>query len=602
MRFRTHLILAVFVVVSLIVGGLWLSTVRVLENSAQIRLRHEVDRDLGAVAELLNTRRSILEGEVRVVAAEPRLKAITAAQEVTHETVFGVAAELKEALGSDVFLLTDAEGTLLVDVADPDAQGFDMSGDPVIAGALAEGSATGIWTFEDHVYLMQSQRLAFGARTAGILAVGYDVSDAFLKAAHRQTGADIALLLDGRVVGRATGAHELSPVALNDVVERLPTAGQTTVRIGGERFIVGVHALPGYEGERSVRFTILRSLEEAMEPARKLTRIIEWLTVAGLVIGLLLALVFAQRLSSPLSKLVEFSKAIGRGELAPTEVVSGPQEIQVLSNSMNAMARDLAANQAQLVATERLEREMEIARSVQLSILPTTLEVPGLRLAAKMTTASEVGGDYYDVIPHDGGAWIGIGDVAGHGLPAGLVMVMVQSCVSTLVRESVDASPASLVEKVNTVIYDNVHLRLGQKEYVTFSLFRYDGGGKFTVAGAHEDFIIHRARTNQCERIVVEGTWVGVIEDIHGLLENVTFTLEPGDLLILYTDGIIEARDDGREAFDMDGLEREIIAAAQDDVELICSKIFAAVGNWRDEQLDDETVVVIRYLGDESQG
>jgi sigma-B regulation protein RsbU (phosphoserine phosphatase) len=166
MRFRSYLILTISGVLLLIVFGMWAATGRVLENSAQIRLTQEVDRDIASVIELLKTRREILEGEVSVVAAEPRLKAITAAQDVSHETVFGVAAELKKALGSDVFLLTDADGSLIVDTADPEARGFDLGGEPLIAGALKNARAEGIWTHEKDVYLMQSQRLAFGTRTA----------------------------------------------------------------------------------------------------------------------------------------------------------------------------------------------------------------------------------------------------------------------------------------------------------------------------------------------------------------------------------------------------------------------------------------------------
>lgn len=600
MRFRSHLILTVFGVMLLVVGAIWFATVRILENSAQLRLGTEVERDLTAVTELLNTRRSILAGEVRVVAAEPRLKAITAAQEVTHETVYGVAAELKKALGSDVFLLTDADGVLLVDVADPKAEGFDMRQDPIIASALDSGHGEGVWTHDSHVFLVQSQRLAFGAHTAGVLVVGYDVAGGFLEAAHRQTGATVAFVLDGKVVGSASARGASITDALQSSVQGLPSTGHTAISIGGERFVAGLRSLPGYNGERSVNYAVFRSLDEAMAPARKLTRIIAWLTLAGMAVGLGLAFVSAHRLSRPLSQLVSFAKAIGQGDLKAQETIKGPLELTLLSNAMNAMARDLDQSQQQLVVHERLEREMEIARTVQLSILPKDLSVRGLKLAANMTTASEVGGDYYDVIANEKGAWIGIGDVAGHGLPAGLVMVMLQTCVSSLVRESPNSAPSELVTKVNSVIYDNVKRRLGQTEHVTFSLFRYDGAGKFVVAGAHEDFIIYRHRTQSIERIIVEGTWLGVLDDISGLLEDMTIQLEERDLLVLYTDGIIEARDDDRSQLDIGGLETLIRENADEDVSTICDRVFAAVREWGREQDDDETMVIIRYTGEDA--
>src|SRR5690606_17839050 len=125
----------------------------------------------------------------------------------------------------------------------------------------------------------------------------------------------------------------------------------------------------------------------------------------------------------------------------------------------------------------RLEDEMEIAARIQTSILPQDLAVPGLEVGARMVPATEVGGDYYDVIPQVDGAWIGVGDVAGHGLRAGLVMLMVQSAVASLVRERPGASPRDLVATLNVTIADNVRRRLQQDEHVTFSLLRYRRSG-----------------------------------------------------------------------------------------------------------------------------
>ncbi|HEV8248102.1 MAG TPA: substrate-binding domain-containing protein, partial [Polyangiaceae bacterium] len=153
------------------------------------------------------------------------------------------------------------------------------------------------------------------------------------------------------------------------------------------------------------------------------------------------------------------------------------------------------ASQREKAQKERLEQELSIATHIQTSILPRDLAVPGLAIAAAMIPATEVGGDYYDVLLVEGGCWIGIGDVAGHGLRPGLVMMMLQSVVSTVGRHSPNAPPSELIGVVNAVLYDNIRQRLGQDEHATLSLMRYSENGELVFAGAHEDLIIRRART-----------------------------------------------------------------------------------------------------------
>src|SRR5687768_9235631 len=86
------------------------------------------------------------------------------------------------------------------------------------------------------------------------------------------------------------------------------------------------------------------------------------------------------------------------------------------------------------IMTEAARQENDIASRVQASILPGEIDVEGLAIAAQMIPAEVVGGDYYDIIPVNDGCWLAIGDVAGHGLAAGVIMLMIQSAVQSLVR------------------------------------------------------------------------------------------------------------------------------------------------------------------------
>ncbi|MEA2699624.1 MAG: hypothetical protein QOI66_3895, partial [Myxococcales bacterium] len=270
-----------------------------------------------------------------------------------------------------------------------------------------------------------------------------------------------------------------------------------------------------------------------------------------------------------------------------------------LYSGLEEKIRLLEEAQEGLKEKERLMREMEIARRIQTSILPGALEVPGLDIAATMLPATEVGGDYYDVVPVEGGCWLGIGDVAGHGLGSGLVMLMIQSGLAVLTREAPDASPRELLRVLNQMLYDNVRKRLGQQEHATLSLLRYRTDGQFTYAGAHEEFIVWRAQEQRCELIATRGIWMAAIPNIPRSMVDQRFRLLPDDVLVLYTDGVIEATNQHRRQL---GVERICDALAQvhsQPVEAIRDHLMTVVKNWMSRQDDDITFLIARYRGSE---
>jgi sigma-B regulation protein RsbU (phosphoserine phosphatase) len=243
----------------------------------------------------------------------------------------------------------------------------------------------------------------------------------------------------------------------------------------------------------------------------------------------------------------------------------------------------------------RTARDLEIAKRIQTSILPTQTGVRSLEISASMMPAEDVGGDYYDVIPVDDGAWIAIGDVAGHGVQAGLIMMMVQSVVASATKTRPDASPTELWNALNRVLIENVRGRMGCDEHVTFSLMRYRADGRLVFAGAHEDVLICRADTGKCDRIQTPGTWLGIDEAVGRTIVDTTATLRAGDVMVLYTDGITEARNAQREMFGPRRLAEVIERHRFEPSEVIRQKIVDAVTGWMAAQDDDVTVLVLRY-------
>ncbi|HKE18276.1 MAG TPA: SpoIIE family protein phosphatase [Kofleriaceae bacterium] len=247
------------------------------------------------------------------------------------------------------------------------------------------------------------------------------------------------------------------------------------------------------------------------------------------------------------------------------------------------------------ITAARQEESLAIAQRVQTAILPRKIAVPGLEIAARMIPASEVGGDYYDVLRVDDGCWIAIGDVSGHGLDAGLVMLMLQSAVLTTVTARPHATPAEVLQLVNLALVHNVRGRLGARDHVTMSLLRYTADGRIVFAGAHEEMILVRRKSGAAEMIATPGPWLGARQDIGVHLVDSALQLEDGDLLVLYTDGVTEARNARGQMFDLDRLVAAVQSAQHKPALLIRDNILTAVRRFMARQHDDITLMVIRY-------
>jgi serine phosphatase RsbU (regulator of sigma subunit) len=218
-------------------------------------------------------------------------------------------------------------------------------------------------------------------------------------------------------------------------------------------------------------------------------------------------------------------------------------------------------------AVRELWGEMALAKKIQTALVPHNPTLKNCQVAALMKPADLVGGDYYDVITLADSEWILIGDVSGHGVAAGLVMMMCQTAVHTALRGNHALEPAELVEVVNHALTGNIR-RLGEDKYMTLSALRRSNDGRFQLSGMHQDLLIYRARARSVERIETAGMCLGLKDSIAGQLPVIEFELSKDDVLLLYTDGITEAmRSDGM--LDTSGLARllnELGTQSADDV------------------------------------
>jgi serine phosphatase RsbU (regulator of sigma subunit) len=307
--------------------------------------------------------------------------------------------------------------------------------------------------------------------------------------------------------------------------------------------------------------------------------------IGFIAIFLLVTLLVKRNVVFPLSKLANSMQTFAEGDYTK-RVDEFKGEFGILSRAFNDMATKIFEQQAALhhlnsqleqrviertaelaqaneeikalnesLKTEnlRMSAELNVTRRLQQMLLPKPHElnqINGLEIADFLEPAEEVGGDYYDVLVHDGRVRIGIGDVTGHGLESGVLAIMVQTAVRTLL----DSHETDLVKMLNTInrtIYDNVQ-RMNSEKHLTLALLDYHNG-QIIMSGQHEEMIV--VRQGEVERIdtIDLGFPIGLEPDIADFTAITKVTLNPGDVVVLYTDGITEAENSDGKLY---GLER----------------------------------------------
>lgn len=245
----------------------------------------------------------------------------------------------------------------------------------------------------------------------------------------------------------------------------------------------------------------------------------------------------------------------------------------------------------------RLGAELDVARHLQSMVLPGEREiqsVPELDIACSMRPADEVGGDYYDILRFGGSVFLGIGDVTGHGLSAGVIMLMAQTALLTL-SESGENDMKRILTVLNQVLFKNI-LRINEDKNMTLAVLQYRDGA-FSVVGQHEAVLICRADGSvEVVDTMDLGIPVGLDQDIASLVGVAQFSLAPGDTVVLYTDGVTEAVNLAGELFGLDrlcaSLARHRGGEAQAVMDQIMTDLYRFIGDTK--ILDDISLMVIR--------
>ena len=241
-----------------------------------------------------------------------------------------------------------------------------------------------------------------------------------------------------------------------------------------------------------------------------------------------------------------------------------------------------------------LKGELEVAREIQLALLPRgTFTAADIDISGFTKPANTVGGDFYDVLPQpDGRIVLTLGDVAGKGSPAALLMALLLAALRTLVEERME--PAALVARLNIQICRHSPA----SRFITLVYAIYDPAtGRLTYVNAGQNPPLIRRRDGRFDRLA--GTGIAL-----GLFENSEYTaaetrLEPGDLLVFYSDGITEAEDPSGQPLEESGLELILERHADQPPSAIGAEVLAAVQAHarRARFTDDLTILAVKRAG-----
>ena len=245
----------------------------------------------------------------------------------------------------------------------------------------------------------------------------------------------------------------------------------------------------------------------------------------------------------------------------------------------------------------RMGAELDVAQKLQQMVLPKPEEleaIDGIDLAGYMDPADEVGGDYYDVLHTNGLVTMGIGDVTGHGLESGILMLMTQTAVRTL-QEIKESDPVRFLDTLNRTLYQNVQ-RMDSDKNLTLAILNYSEG-RVSISGQHEETLVVRAG-GHIERIDTMdlGLPLGITDDIADFIDHTCVELNSGDGVVLYTDGIPEAFDINKKQYGMERLCAVISHNWQHSAQEIKQAVIDDVRAFIGEQkvFDDITLVVLK--------
>jgi serine phosphatase RsbU (regulator of sigma subunit) len=346
-------------------------------------------------------------------------------------------------------------------------------------------------------------------------------------------------------------------------------------------------------------------LPYVLVPAVGLLAVYAWRTSAGsgsLALGVYIggALLIGLVLLRQVLTIVENARLYNRLQGTYLEMEQKEEEVRQLNEDLEKRVAErteqlkaaMAKQQQEAQERQRIEQELRVARLIQQTLLPKSLPgLPGYDVAAYYQPAREVGGDFYDFFElDDGRLGLIVGDVSGKGVPAAIVMAITRTMLRAAYRLGSPA-PGEILEEVNNVLYPEIPPNM----FVTCLAALLDSrSGRLHYANAGHDLpYLRHAEDGVSEELRARGMPLGLMPNMS--YEQKEITLKPGESILLYSDGLVEAHDPRREMFGFPRMQGLVGAhpGGATLIDFLLAELERFTGEeW--EQEDDITLLTLR--------
>ncbi len=338
----------------------------------------------------------------------------------------------------------------------------------------------------------------------------------------------------------------------------------------------------------------------------------------SILLGLILARVNANSILKILNDMSRVTREIASGKRAGFQVLSLGKEFSSIEFALMEMAWEIEEHRRNLelkvqertddlekamtslrIRDDQIQKQLDMASVIQRSMLPDRLDDWNeIKFSVRYNAMEKIGGDFYDIFQlKDNKIGVIIADVSGHGIPAALVTAMAK--ISFGNAGVLYDSPRRIYQEVNKNIIEHMKTQ----DYLTCFMVAIDDDYNVTYSNAsHQKAVLLRSESGEVEYLDTGGLFIGALEEARDTYEEKFTTLNYGDRIILYTDGIPEAQNIEKKEYSNDGFEKSILAHKDKDLEEYTESLIADVRDYMGEMgsIDDITLLVIELVWDEA--
>jgi serine phosphatase RsbU (regulator of sigma subunit) len=426
--------------------------------------------------------------------------------------------------------------------------------------------------------------------------------------------------LQGRDVG---GTSDILQMTVLDTssgggsVQAVQQAGEKGLSIQSKRAVSGVEIKDGFDkatqkevrlftmeqptpGGEKLSYNVILSLEAINDAKGALFATIFLPIFVSVILGTGIAVWISTLITEPIKVLIRDIQEVSQGNLEHQTMATSKDEIGLLATTFNRMTTALRAAHDQEIQSKALEHDLAIASEIQSNLVPKRmLKVPGYDISAYYRPSKEVGGDYYDFITIDEeNEGIIVADVSGKGVPGSLVMTMARAFIRMEAERSRNVSPSDTLTKANRMLAQDI--KKGMFVTALYCILNKRTHEVRVASAGHNPLVVWRAAVNEVRLVNPNGMALGIDKGplFEKSIKEEVLALKPGDRLVAFTDGTVEAMNEANQEFGDKRFYMLVKELALRDSNQMLNLLVKSLDEHKGDapQSDDITIVTLRYL------